>query len=146
MTNTSIVRPATIDDCFRLLSSGVVDGVGVSELPGRASIMSLGLTDRVRPLEPPLALATDHIVISKTHPHARTMLYYVNSAMAKIRESGEYDRIVERHLARFWESQAAAPHESLSTLPAASLKGAPAPAVRGAPAAATVRSDGKTVQ
>jgi len=43
--------------------------------------------------------------VAKTHPHARTLLYYVNDSITKLRESGEYDKITESHLSRFWEAQ-----------------------------------------
>ena len=123
----TLMRPPTVDECFRLLERGVADAVAIAELVGRASIASLGLGDQVRTLDPPLALTTLHVVISKGHPHARTMLYYVNSALTKLRESGEYERIIERHLVRYWEAQAA-PNAALATSPATVPKVIPGPA------------------
>jgi polar amino acid transport system substrate-binding protein len=138
-----LMRPPTVDECFRLLDSGTVEGVVESELAGRASITSLGLGDKVRMIEQPVALTTYHVLVSKSHPHARTILYYVNSSLEKLRESGECDRIVERHLARFWEAQGI-PNPAISVTPAASpapatarREGAPAPAPAGAPKART---------
>jgi polar amino acid transport system substrate-binding protein len=120
----TLMRPPTLDECFRLLDDGVVDGVVEAELAGRASIASLKLTEKVRIIDQPVALTTYHVLVSKSHPHARTILYYMNTALQKLRESGEYDRIVERHLARFWETQGA-PHPALSVTPAARPVGAP---------------------
>ena len=99
-----LMRPPTVDECFRLLDSSTVDGVVESELAGRASVTSLGIGDKVRMLDQPIALTTYHVLVSKSHPHARTILYYVNNSLEKLRESGEYDRIVARHLDRFWAS------------------------------------------
>ena len=96
----TLIRPPTVDECFRLLDNGTVDGVVEAELVGRASIVSLGLGDRVLVIDQPVALTTLHVLISKSHPHARTILYYMNSSLTKLRENGEYDRIIERHLAR----------------------------------------------
>jgi polar amino acid transport system substrate-binding protein len=121
----TLIRPPTVDECFRLLDNGTVDGVAEAELAGRASIVSLGLGDKVRMIDQPLALTTYHVLVSKAHPNARTILYYVNSSLEKLRERGEYDRIIERHLARFWEAQAA-PSAAIGTTPAAG-KAAPAP-------------------
>jgi len=101
----TLIRAPTIEECFRLLDSGSVDGVVEAELPARASVKALGMTDRVQSIEPPLALTSLHVVISKSHPHARTILYYINSSLAKLRDSGEYERIVGRHLVRFWQAQ-----------------------------------------
>jgi hypothetical protein len=79
-------------------------------------------------IDQPVALTTFHVLVSKTHPHARTILYYVNSSLEKLHESGEYDRIVERHLARFWEAQGG-PNPAISVTPAAAPVGALAPAI-----------------
>lgn len=112
-----LMRPPTVDECFRLLDNGTVDGVVEAELVGRSSITSLGLGNKVRMLEQPVALTTYHVLISKSHPHARTFLYYINSSLEKLRETGEYDRIIERHLARFWEAQGS-PNPAISVAPA----------------------------
>jgi polar amino acid transport system substrate-binding protein len=103
----TLMRPPSVDECFRLLGNGSVDAVVEAELAGRASITSLGLGDKVRMLDQPVALTTYHVLISKSHPHARTILYYVNASLERLRERGEYDRIIERHLSRFWEAQVA---------------------------------------
>lgn len=101
----TLMRPQTIDECFRLLDSGTVDAVVASDLTGRATITALGMTDRIRMIERPVAIGTLHVIVAKTHPHARTLLYYVNDSLTKLRESGEYDRISESHLSQFWEAQ-----------------------------------------
>jgi polar amino acid transport system substrate-binding protein len=124
----TLMRPPSVDECFRLLDSGAVDGVVEAELAGRASITALGLGEKVRMLDQPVALTTYHVLISKSHPHARTILYYVNSSLEKLREKGEYDRIIERHLARFWEAQIT-PNATISNTPAGGGKNAP-PALR----------------
>ena len=101
----TLLRAPTIEECFRLLDSGSVDGVLEAELVARASLNALGMADRVQSIEPPLALTRLHIVVSKSHPHAKTILHYINTSIAKLRESGEYERILGRHLARFWGAQ-----------------------------------------
>jgi hypothetical protein len=60
------------------------------------------MADRVQSIEQPLALTSLHAVVSKSHPQARTILHYINTSMAKLRDSGEYERILARHLAQFW--------------------------------------------
>jgi hypothetical protein len=82
-----------------------VDGVVEADLVGRASANALGIPERVQLIDQPLALTSLHVVIAKSHPHARTILYYINTSLAKLRDTGEYERILSRHLARFWETQ-----------------------------------------
>jgi polar amino acid transport system substrate-binding protein len=115
----TLMRPPSVDECFRLLDTGAVDGVVEAELAGRASITSLGIGGKVRMIDQPVALTTYHVLISKSHPHARTILYYINASLEKLRERGEYDRIIERHLGRFWEAQVT-PNATMGTTPAAS--------------------------
>jgi polar amino acid transport system substrate-binding protein len=124
----TLMRPPSVDECFRLLDTGAVDGVVEAELAGRASITSLGLSAKVRMLDQPVALTTYHVLISKSHPHARTILYYVNSSLERLRDRGEYDRIIERHLGRFWEAQVT-PNATVGSTPASgkALPKAPTP-------------------
>jgi polar amino acid transport system substrate-binding protein len=148
----TLMRPPTVDECFRLLENGTVEGVVATEYSGRASMLSLGLADKVRMLDQPVALTPLHVVISKSHPHARTILYYVNTALAKLRESGDYDMIIERHLDRFWEAQqASAPSPAIGVTPATQPKSNRAPAQSGntpapevVPAAVAPKPPGKT--
>jgi polar amino acid transport system substrate-binding protein len=124
----TLMRPPTVDECFRLLDNGTVEGVVATEYAGRASVISLGLADKVRMLDQPVALTPLHVVISKSHPHARTILYYVNTALAKLRDSGEYDMIIERHLDRFWDAQqASVPSPAIGSTPATQPKSSRAP-------------------
>jgi polar amino acid transport system substrate-binding protein len=100
-----LMQPQTIEDCFRLLDSGTVSAVVTSDLTGKAVASALGLADRVKNLQRPLAIGSYHLIVPKTHPHASTMLYYFNTAIGKLRESGEFDRIVDSHLSKFWSAQ-----------------------------------------
>ncbi|MGO9984066.1 MAG: hypothetical protein ACLPIX_07630 [Rhodomicrobium sp.] len=100
-----LMRPQTVEECFRLLDSGTVNAVVAADLTGQSVTAALGLGDRVKQLQRPVAIGTLHAIVPKTHPHASTVLYYINSAMAKLRDSGEYDRIVDSHLSRFYNAQ-----------------------------------------
>ncbi len=101
----TLLKPQTIEECFRLLDTGSVSAVVTADLTGKAVTAALGLGDRVKALPRPVAIGTLHVIVPKTHPHASTVLYYINTAIAKLKESGEYDTMVDSHLARFWNAQ-----------------------------------------
>ena len=113
----TLMQPQTQEDCFRLLDNGTVDAVVVPDLTGRAIASAMGLNGRVRATERPVTIETMHAMVTKTHPNARTILYYINSSLAKLRDSGEYDRIVEKHLEQFWDTQDSAPALSPTAAP-----------------------------
>ena len=101
----TLMQPQTPEECFRLLVAGTVDAVVIPDLTGRAIASAMGLAERVRASDRPVNIETMHAIIAKTHPHARTILYYINSSLAKLHENGEYDRIIEKHLQQFWDAQ-----------------------------------------
>lgn len=120
LTDNKIVlmQPQTPEECFRLLDNGTVDAVVISDLTGRAIAASMGILNRIRVAERPVHIETMHAVIAKTHPHARTILYYINSSFARLREAGQYDKIVSSHLDRFWSSlEPTSPPKQISTEP-----------------------------
>lgn len=98
-----LVRPPTAEACFEALMAGEVDAVTVNVFLGAAKVVSMGLRGRVVPIDTPLSRETLHVVISKTHPRGTTHLYRVNAGLAALRESGQYNEIVTRHMEIFWE-------------------------------------------
>jgi polar amino acid transport system substrate-binding protein len=98
-----LLRPQGVEECFRLLDSGSVNAVVTPDLTGKAVIAALGLGDKVKALSRPVGIGTLHLIVPKTHPHASTVLYYINTSIAKLKESGEYDKIVDSHLSRFYK-------------------------------------------
>jgi polar amino acid transport system substrate-binding protein len=98
----TLIRPASLQECFTLLEQRAVDGVVASEMTGIVIASTLGIADKVKALPQPLNIQTVGAIVSKTHPQARVLLYYVNTALAKLKESGDYDRIVDKHLSHFW--------------------------------------------
>ena len=82
---------------------GEVDAVAVNEFLGVQKMFSLGLTDKVVPLPRPLSVEGLHVVISKTHWRGTTHLYRFNAGLAKLKQTDQYNEIVQRHLALFWD-------------------------------------------
>jgi polar amino acid transport system substrate-binding protein len=98
----TLVQPATPAECFDLLVAGAVDAVAVNEFLGVKQLFAQGLTETVVPL--PRALSTEslHLLVPKTHWRATALLYRFNAGLARLRQSGAYSQIVERHLKFFW--------------------------------------------
>ncbi|NVO23441.1 transporter substrate-binding domain-containing protein [Donghicola mangrovi] len=102
----SLIRPRSVQDCFQLLSEGMVDAVAVNEFTGRAALREMGLADRIRVEEArPVSLVTLHAVVARSHPQGEQMIAALNEGLARIRQDGTYQRIVGQHLALFWEGQ-----------------------------------------
>jgi polar amino acid transport system substrate-binding protein len=101
----TLLRPQSMEECFRLLGNGGANAVVSPDLTGKSVAAALGMADKVKPLSRPVAIGTLHVIVPRTHPHASTMLYYINTALAKLKDSGEYDKVVDNHMSRFWSSQ-----------------------------------------
>jgi polar amino acid transport system substrate-binding protein len=131
----TLMQPQTIEECFRLLDDGTADGVVVAELTGQAVAAAMGMADRVHAAKRPVNIETMHVIIAKTHPYARTVLYYVNSSLAKLKETGAYDAIVAKHLEQFWNSLGQPQPSSTGAAP--SPTAAPSPAAAPSPSPTT---------
>jgi polar amino acid transport system substrate-binding protein len=100
-----LIQPQTVEDCFRLLRDGSVDAVAVSDFVGRTALASLGMQPEVRIAQRPISIDAFHVIVPKTHPNALSILYYVNSSLAKLHESGDFDKIVDQQISAFWQAQ-----------------------------------------
>ena len=103
----TLLRPQTVDECFQLLDRNEVDAVALNEFTGRAAVSKAQMNDRVHVIEKPVSVLSLHVIIAKTHPQADEYLQHVNQALDRIRESGQYSKIVEDHLSVFWKAQGA---------------------------------------
>ena len=99
----TLVQAESPEACFAALMAGEVDAVTVNVFLGASKVVSMGLRGRVVPLDRPLSREALHVVISKTHWRGTTHLYRVNAGLRRLRESGRYAEIVQRHLAIFWD-------------------------------------------
>ena len=144
----TLMQPQTIEDCFRLLSDGTVDAVVVAELTGQAVAAAMGMADRVHAANRPVNIETMHVIIAKTHPQARTVLYYVNSSLARLKETGAYDAIIAKHLEQFWNSVGQTPSTGSLPPPAPEpVSKTPAPAAQTKPEPPKANANGrKTTQ
>ena len=101
----TLIRPQGVDECFQMLMRGEVDAVALNEFTGRAAINKLGIDKDINAIERPVSLLSLHVVVAKTHLRARTFLHYINSSLDRLRQTGAYDKIVDKHLTQFWSTQ-----------------------------------------
>ena len=98
----TLKQPQTVAECFRMLLDGEVDVVAINEFTGRTAVHEGGLSDKVTIVDRPLSIEGLHVLVAKTHPQARALIARVNNGLELLQKSGEYNRIVDQHLARFW--------------------------------------------
>ncbi|MBW4710278.1 transporter substrate-binding domain-containing protein [Roseobacter sp. YSTF-M11] len=98
-----LVQPDTPEACFNLLMAGEVDAVTVNEFLGVQQMFKAQLTEAVVPLPRPVSTQSLHVIISKTHWRATSLLYRFNAGLARLKQSEAYAEIVSRHLAYYWE-------------------------------------------
>jgi polar amino acid transport system substrate-binding protein len=99
--NVTIVREDTPQACFIGLADGSYDVVALATDTSDGVITSEGLTDQVRYNEPLSQVLTVHAVISNTNPNAQTYLDVLDASLLEMKTSGEWFKIVRRHLSEF---------------------------------------------
>ncbi len=99
----TLKQPVRAADCFEMLMDGAVDAVALDEFRGVNELFRGDLTEAVVPLPRPLSEQSLHAVISRSHWRATAHLYRLNAGLAKLRESGRYAGIIERHLGLYWD-------------------------------------------
>ena len=99
----NLIRPKTVAECFDLLAKGEVDAVSINEFTGKSGIRDLKLEGKVVALRRPMASVGLHVLTSKSHPQADQLIEQVNNSVEALRDSGEYDAIVEKHLTAYWQ-------------------------------------------
>lgn len=96
-----IIQPATLSECFQALGDGRVDivSIGVSDAAG--VIQRLGLRRSVRELSRLAAVQSLHVMVPRNNPRARRGLAMLDDGIEQMRASGEWYRVVSRHMNDF---------------------------------------------
>ncbi len=97
--NIKFTRENSPDGCFEGLLSGKYDGVVLASDVAEGAIAKLGAKDKVKFQDHLSYVATMHAVIAKTNPNAKQYLAALDSGITKLKDSGEWFRIVTRQLA-----------------------------------------------
>lgn len=97
-------QPQSVKECFEMLMAGKVDAVAMNDFTGRETVAKMGLQDKVAALPRELSVEGLHVLVHKTHPRATILLNYLNKGLKAIQDSGEYDAIMDKHLANHWKT------------------------------------------
>jgi polar amino acid transport system substrate-binding protein len=94
-------RPADLQSCARMLAAGRADFIIINELVAAEFIRKANIPkDAIKMVEKPYGETGQHLLISRKLPGAERLLAEFNAALARLKASGEYERIVEKHLAQ----------------------------------------------
>lgn len=99
----TLVQPPSVNDCFRMLSSGEVELVALNEFTGRAAISDLGMSQDVVALQNPISIQGLHAIVHRTHPRGTVLIHKINEGIRRLESQGALSDIVAEHLARFYE-------------------------------------------
>ncbi|WP_417455286.1 substrate-binding periplasmic protein [Kiloniella sp.] len=96
-------RADSIEDCLQGLASGRADFVVLS--PSVAWVAARKLwndkaTDIINEENVPLKTSTEHLIISKKHPHGQGMIREFNATLLRLKESGALQEIWIKHLGK----------------------------------------------
>ncbi|MEO1160431.1 MAG: transporter substrate-binding domain-containing protein, partial [Pseudomonadota bacterium] len=97
--NISFTRENSPTGCFEGLLSGKYDAVVLASDVAEGTIAKLGAKDKVAFQDQLSYVATMHAVIAKTNPNGKEYLAALDSGISKLKESGEWFRIVTRQMA-----------------------------------------------
>lgn len=91
--------PQDVADCFHKLVDGDVDFVTMNQFTGRSVIKKFGYGAYVEASTDLAEQLGLHLIIHRDHPKAKMLLRQFDRGLAKLKNSGRYDDIIERHLA-----------------------------------------------
>lgn len=91
--------PPDVENCFEMLKVGRVDIVVVDKLEGNKIVPKLfSNLDNVKILDTVIHKYTNHLIISKKHPQATTLIEKFDKGLDQLMDSGEYQQILFEEL------------------------------------------------
>ncbi|MDG1970213.1 MAG: transporter substrate-binding domain-containing protein [Paracoccaceae bacterium] len=98
--NATFVRPETLIECLMMLKNGEVDAVSGEAFETENLLAELGLFEEIEELPNLGLLQTIHAVAPNEKPGSDDALATMNMGLIELKISGEWFRIVGRHLAK----------------------------------------------
>lgn len=97
--NINPVEAASTAECFLLLANGDVNVVSVPVTEGLAAIRDLGLGSKVTQAAVASGSSPMHAISPRSNPLAGAYIALVDRGLAEMRGSGEYEAVIDNHLA-----------------------------------------------
>ncbi len=94
----SIISPASIEVCARMLERGRVDFMALDETVYRRLQYNTGRDWHLQPVGKPLSSSELYVLFPKSAPDSLMVLWEFNRGLQMIHECGAFNRLVERHL------------------------------------------------
>lgn len=98
--DVELVRPETIEDCFDLLTEQKVDAVSGEIFAAEEVMSEQGLFEDIEELPNLSLLWTVHAVAPKNGARTEEVLNLINKGLLDLKISGQWFRVVARHLAQ----------------------------------------------
>ena len=98
--NATFVRPETLIECLMMLKNGEVDAVSGEAFETENLLAELRLFEEIEELPNLGLLQTIHAVAPNEKPGSDDALATMNMGLIELKISGEWFRIVGRHLAK----------------------------------------------
>lgn len=91
--------PPDVETCFNMLKVGRVDIVVVDKLEGLSYVAKqFSSTGDVKTLDKTFFKYSNHLLVSKKHPNANTLIKDFNEGLDRLMDSGEYQTILFNEL------------------------------------------------
>lgn len=98
-----VENPESMSHCFKMLRAGRVDFVDCTDVQAKASALQVfGAIDAVKPLPAVIGSGGSYLIIPRGRADGARLITDFNRGLAALKDSGEYDRIVQAQLAAYF--------------------------------------------
>jgi polar amino acid transport system substrate-binding protein len=118
----SVLRRPTLLDCVVAAQAGEADAFAATDLEGRFLLTRLGLAQSFTMQARPLATRGVHAVAARDNARAEQLIGAINRGLKRLKQSGEYATIVQKHMTALWDGTAARPPPSAFATTAATSR------------------------
>ena len=90
----------SLEDCFKAMNDGTVDLVAAPQIAGLVAIQNATELNRAdfKILEASIESTTLHLVVSKEHPNAETIIKEFNEAFEAAKANGKISSVIDTHI------------------------------------------------